>query len=173
MSIRISPLRQTVASGGSYRYDDRSMSKPEPSLRSSYARAPLASSSTYNSSYTSRYTTGSSGVAAGGATGAGDEEEFPYLREFSKRLSTLKAEPLYKRNNAPLSTSSTTRTSTSVYTSSGRSSNYRPIIQRETHWYDPIAQFMAGLENKYRLKRKILILLVILIIIFVFVMFWN
>lgn len=164
MSIRISPLRNTT---GTYRYE--SATSNPTTYSSSYTRPSLATTS-----YTSRYTTGGEGRAGagGGSSNGGEgEEEFPYLREFSKRLSTLKAEPLYKRNTAgPLSASSTTRTSTSYSTS--RSSNYRPIIQRETHWYDPIVRFLARLEDKYKLKNKILILLALLVVIFLVVMFW-
>lgn len=157
MSIRISPLRRTTLAGGTYRYE------PSDSIsKASYSRPSLANTAYNTSSYTSKYATGGSEQ--------GDADDFPYLREFSNRLSTLKAEPLYKRN-VPLSTSSTSRTTTSY--SSSRSSNYRPVIQRETHWYDPITRFMAQLEEKYALKKKILILVAILILIFVLVMFWN
>lgn len=178
MSIRISPLRRTTLAGGTgYRYEP---SSAEPVSSSSYQRPSLAPTS-FTSSYSSKYGTNSSASSSVAGSGRGDvagtggeEDEFPYLREFSKRLSTLKAEPLYKRTNVPLTTSSTSRTTTTYERSvSGRSSNYRPVIQRETHWYDPITQFLGRAEEKYALKQKILILLAILIFIFVLVMIWN
>lgn len=168
MSIRISPLRRTTTAGGAYRYES-GLSKPDSVTSTSYTRPSLATTS-YSSSYNNQYSSGSSAVASGGDGGGnGNDEEFPYLREFSKRLSTLKAEPLYKRN-VPFSTSATSRTTTSY--SSSRASNYRPVIQRETHWYDSVAQFMARLEEKYALKKKILIWLAILMVVFVVVMVW-
>lgn len=167
MSIRISPLRRTTTGDGTFRYEGTSSTYTRPSL------APTSYTSSYNAN---RYGTSSAAATGSGGSGAvdgtGDGDEFPYLREFSKRLSTLKAEPLYKRN-VPLTTSSTSRTSTTAYSStSSRSSNYRPMLQRESHWYDPLMLFLRNLEDRYALKKKILILLAILVFIFVLVMIW-
>lgn len=160
MSVRISPLRRTALPGGSFRYEPAPLREGSSS---SYTRPSLATT-TSRTSYSTKYS---------GATQQHDDnnpDDFPYLREFSKRLSTLKAEPLHKRQSA-LTNSGTTRTTT-TYTTSGRASNYRPLSHRESHWYDPIMEMLVRLEEKYALKRKILILLAILVVIFVVVMFF-
>lgn len=156
MSIRISPLRRTALPSGSFQYEP--LNHREGSS-SSYSRPSLATTTT--SSYSNRY--------SGASTQHPDDknpDDFPYLREFSKRLSTLKAEPLHKRQSA-LTSSATTRTTT-TYSTSARTHNYRPV----SHWYDPITQMLARLDEKYALKGKILILLAILVVIFVVVMFF-
>ena len=154
MSIRISPLRYTGGGGSSYRKEEI------PASTSIYSRPSLAATS-----YTSKYATASTTTKA---PVGGEVDDFPYLREFSARLSTLKAEPLYKRN-VPTSSSSLSRSSTAY---SSRTSNLRPVIRRETHWYDPINSFLVRLEEKYALKKKILVLLAILVLIFLVIMFW-
>lgn len=181
MSIRISPLRQTTLRRTTYEPTTAAgITSGHESASSAYSRPSLATHSYNSPSYTStsKYGRGSTAAAdtASSFSRNGDEDEFPYLREFSKRLSTLKAEPIYKRN-VPLSTSATSRTTTSSNTASlytSRASYSRPIMtQRESHWYDPVAQFFARMEEKYALKKKILILVVLLMIIFVAVMFYS
>ena len=161
MSVRISPIRNLRYGPGSTRRSD---------ITSTSFIRPSAGSFTNKYSIAEARTTSSTADDASTV----NPDDFPYLREFSKRLSTLKAEPLHKRRS-PLHTSGTssrTYSSSSVSTTH-RASYYRPVPRGEQErFYEPVRRFFCQMEEKYALKRKILILLAILVAIFVLVMFF-
>lgn len=151
-ATRDSPLRRTTL--GSYGADGGA-SRLGTTSTSVFSRPSMAFSSTYN---TSSYSTYKKTVEE-----EEDQtpplEEFPYLSEFSKRLSRLKADPLieekpYKRE--------------SIYRSGAMARK-----QSSASVWDPVIALFVRMENQYRLKSKIFILAMVLLAIFVLVLFWN
>jgi membrane protein Man1 len=109
-----------------------------------------------------------------------DEEETPYLSNFAKRLSTLKAEPLdasikskstsayteYRSSNDNYSSVPATSYKYSQY---GSSSSYQPAVKRPGV-VNQMAKDFNTMDRKYSVRKYVYITLIIMLIIAIYVL---
>lgn len=172
-----SPSVSEILARKRYTIGDGAVSSPNaysrPTISTSYNRYDSASSGLSN-----RYATGGQNYSTASTAYArdleGDDDEddidiestAPYLSDFTRRLSTLRAEPL-----AGGSRSSQTQ---SIYRSSTISGSRNPIstTTKKTSVIDSAKVFLGALDRKYNVKRNLIIFLTILLLIFIAVFFF-
>lgn len=95
------------------------------------------------------------------------ESTAPYLSDFTRRLSTLRAEPL--------AAGRTTQTQ-AIYRSSSGTSSRNPIStgtkKTSSSVVDSAKVFLGALDRKYKIKRSLIAFLTILLLIFIVVFFF-
>lgn len=169
----VSPTVSEILARKRYTIGDGAISSPNaysrPTISTSYNRYE-----TSNSGLSNRYATGGQNYSTASTAYAEDDKEddidiestAPYLSDFTRRLSTLRAEPLAGGNR-----SSQTQ---SIYRSSTTSSSRNPIstaAAKKTSVVDSAKIFLGALDRKYKVKRSLIIFLTILLLIFIAVFF--
>lgn len=168
----VSPAVAEILARKRYTIGDGAISSPNaysrPTISTSYNRYE-----TSNSGLSNRYAIGGQNYSTASTANAEDDTEgdidiestAPYLSDFTRRLSTLRAEPL-----AGGSRSSQTQ---AIYRSSTTSSSRNPIstATKKTYVVDSAKIFLGALDRKYNVKRNLIIFLTILLLIFIVVFF--
>lgn len=170
----ISPAVAEILARKRYTIGDGAITSPNaysrPTISTSYNRYETSNSGLANRSYATggqNYSTASTAYAEDEKDGDIDiESTAPYLSDFTRRLSTLRAEPLAGGNR-----SSQTQ---SIYRSSTTSSSRNPIssASKKTSVVDSAKIFLNALDKKYKVKRNLIIFLTILLLIFIAVFFF-
>lgn len=168
----VSPAVQEILARKRYTIGDGAISSPNaytrPTISTSYNRYE-----TSNSGLSNRYAIGGQNYSTASTAYAEDDTEgdidiestAPYLSDFTRRLSTLRAEPLAGGNR-----NSQTQ---SIYRSTTATSSRNPIstATKKTSVVDSAKVFLGALDRKYNVKKNLIIFLTILLLIFIAVFF--
>lgn len=168
----VSPAVSEILARKRYTIGDGAVTSPNaysrPTISTSYNRYE-----TSNSGLSNRYTSGAQNYSTASTAYAEDDTEgdidiestAPYLSDFTRRLSTLRAEPLAGGNR-----SSETQ---SIYRSTTGTASRNPIstATKKTSVAESAKVFLTALDRKYKVKRNLSIFLAIILLIFIVVFF--
>lgn len=137
-----------------------------------YSRPTISTSfnryETSNSGLSNRYTSGGQNYSTASTAYAADDTEgdidiestAPYLSDFTRRLSTLRAEPLAGSRAIIYRTSTATASRNPISTAT-----------KKTSIAESAKVFLTALDRKYKVKRNLSLFLAIIILIFIVVFF--
>lgn len=106
-----------------------------------------------------------------------DETNAPYLSNFAKRLSTLRAEPLdaglekYRSMQTEPSTSYKPSSQTFGASYQSKYSSSAPLVARKSGFWKDIGQIYDSLDRKYNFRTILYIIFIVMIIVAIYVIF--